>query len=168
MQDLLTTYKLIVLYMLDKVKFKLTGVQISDFVLGKEYTNYMTLQQVLSDLQDTELIKSETLANRTYYSITDEGKKTLYYFGNRINNIKSDIDEFLESKHWELQNESAVTGKYYSSHGGFTVELSATEKDIELVNIKLNIPSEEMAEAICDKWRNKNQQIYKYLMQELF
>lgn len=128
----------------------------------------MTLQQVLSDLQDTELIKSETLANRTYYSITDEGKKTLYYFGNRINNIKSDIDEFLEAKHWELQNESAVTAKYYRSPGGFTAELSATEKDIELVNIRLNIPTEDMAEAICDKWRNKNQQIYKYLMQELF
>ena len=55
-QDPLTLYKLIVLYMLDKVKFKLTYSQISGFILEKEYTNFMTLQQVFSDLQDACLL----------------------------------------------------------------------------------------------------------------
>ena len=45
--DPLTLYKLIVLYMLDKVKFKLTYSQISGFILEKEYTNFLTLQQVI-------------------------------------------------------------------------------------------------------------------------
>ena len=36
-QDPLTLYKLIVLYMLNKVKFKLTYAQISEFILEKEY-----------------------------------------------------------------------------------------------------------------------------------
>ena len=57
--DPLTLYKLIVLYMLDKVKFKLTYSQISGFILEKEYTNFLTLQQVISDLQDAELIKTD-------------------------------------------------------------------------------------------------------------
>ena len=83
-QDPLTLYKLIVLYMLNKVKFKLTYSQISEFILEKEYTNFMTLQQVISDLQDTELSKTDTLNNRTYFTITDEGRNTLSYFGNRI------------------------------------------------------------------------------------
>ena len=56
--------------MLDKVKFKLTYSQISGFILEKEYTNFMTLQQVFSDLQDAELIRADTLMNRTYFSIT--------------------------------------------------------------------------------------------------
>lgn len=59
--------------MLDKVKFKLTYSQISGFILEKEYTNFMTLQQVFSDLQDAELIRADTLMNRTYFSITSEG-----------------------------------------------------------------------------------------------
>jgi len=169
-QDPLTLYKLIVLYMLDKVRYKLTNSQISSFILEKEYTSYMTLQQVISDLLDTELIKSNTLMNRTYYSITEEGRKTLSYFGNRISDaIINDIDTFLEEKHLELKNEASITANYYKSVSGeFEAELVAKEKDIELVSIKLSVPTEEMAETICDGWYKKNQEIYKYLMQELF
>lgn len=169
-QDPLTLYKLIVLYMLDKVKFKLTNAQISSFILEKEYTSYMTLQQVISDLLDAELVKADTLMNRTYFSITDEGHNTLSYFGNRISDaIINDIDTFLREKHLELKNEASITANYYKSTSGeFETELIAKEKDIELVNIKLSVPTEEMAETICDGWYNKNQQIYKYLMQELF
>ena len=113
-QDPSTLYKLIVLYMLDKVKFKLTNAQISGFILEKEYTNYMTLQQVISDLLDTELIKADTSMNRTYYSITQEGQNTLSYFGNRISDaIQHDIDTFLAEKHLELKNEASITANYY-------------------------------------------------------
>ena len=100
-QDPLTLYKLIVLYMLNKVKFKLTYAQISGFILEKEYTNFLTLQEVISDLQDTELIKADTTMNRTYFSITDEGRNTLSYFGNRIGEaIIADIDAFLMRNIW--------------------------------------------------------------------
>lgn len=169
-QDPSTLYKLIVLYMLDKVKFKLTYAQLSEFILAKEYTNFLTLQQVISDLQDTELIKADTLMNRTYFSITDEGRRTLSYFGNRIGDaIKSDIDAYLDEKHLELKNESSITASYYkATTGEYETELIAREKDIELVNIKLSVPTEDMAVSICDSWQKKNQSIYKFLMQELF
>ena len=73
-QDPLTLYKLIVLYMLNKVKFKLTYSQISEFILEKEYTNFITLQQVISDLLDSELITSHTMASRTYFPSLRKGK----------------------------------------------------------------------------------------------
>lgn len=169
-QDPLTLYKLIVLYMLDKVKFKLTYSQLSGFILEKEYTNFITLQQVISDLQDTELIKTNTLMNRTYFSITEEGRNTLSYFGNRIGDaIKEDIDNFLSEKHLELKNEASITATYYKSTSGeYEAQLIAREKDVELVNIKLSVPTEEMAEDICESWYTKNQKIYQYLMHELF
>ena len=169
-QDPLTLYKLIVLYMLNKVKFKLTYAQISEFSLEKEYTNFLTLQEVISDLQDTELIKADTTMNRTYFSITDEGRNTLSYFGNRIGEaIIADIDAFLAEKHLELKNEASITSTYYkATTGEFEAQLIAREKDVELVNIKLSVPTEDMAASICDSWQKKNQSIYKYLMQELF
>ncbi|MCI8968585.1 MAG: DUF4364 family protein [Lachnospiraceae bacterium] len=169
-QDPLTLYKLIVLYMLDKVTFKLSYSQISSFILEKEYTNFITLQQVIADLQDTELIKADTSMNRTLFSITEEGRSTLSYFGNRIGDaIIADIDVFLAEKHLELKNDSAITAKYYKSTSGeFVAELSAREKSTELVNIKIAVPAEDMAEALCESWYNKNEQIYKYLMETLF
>ena len=40
MAEAFTLYKLIILYMLDKVDFPLTNSQISEFVLDKGYTDY--------------------------------------------------------------------------------------------------------------------------------
>lgn len=169
-QDLLTLYKLIVLYMLNKVKFKLTYSQISNFLLEKEYTNYMTLQHVISDLQESELVKADASMNRTFFSITEEGRNTLSYFENRIaDSIIADIDAFLAEKHLELKNEAAITARYYKTTSGeYEAELVAREKDVELVNIKISVPTDDMAETICESWYNKNEQIYKYLMETLF
>ena len=60
-QDVLTLYKLMVLYMLNKVDFPLTNSQISEFILDKGYTNYFSLQQAIHDLSDTELIRTEQI-----------------------------------------------------------------------------------------------------------
>ena len=49
MAETYTLYKLIVLYMLDKVDFPLTTSQISEFILEKEYTTYFKLQETLAE-----------------------------------------------------------------------------------------------------------------------
>ena len=65
MTDTIALYKLIILYMLNKVDFPLTTAQISEFILDKGYTSYFKLQEVLSEMQDDGLIKPETTYNRT-------------------------------------------------------------------------------------------------------
>ena len=40
-------YKLMVLYMLRQANLPLSNEQISEFFLSKEYTNYLSLQQVI-------------------------------------------------------------------------------------------------------------------------
>ena len=52
----LILYKLIVLYMLNRVDFPLTGSQISQFILDKGYTNYFNLQIALNELIDNDFI----------------------------------------------------------------------------------------------------------------
>lgn len=74
-QDTLMLYKLMILYMLNKVDFPLTNSQISEFILDKGYTNYFTLQQALHDLSDTELIRTEHIHNNSYYSMNSPVKK---------------------------------------------------------------------------------------------
>ena len=39
MEEPLTLYKLIILYMLNRVDFPLTNAQVGNFILEKEYTN---------------------------------------------------------------------------------------------------------------------------------
>ena len=170
LQDPLTIYKLIVLYMLNRVTFSLTTAQVSGFILEKEYTNFLTLQQVFSELSDAGLIGLETVRNRTLLSITEEGKSTLSFFENRISEaIKQDINEFLREKEYTLRNEVSILGDYYKSTSGeYEAHLVAKDRGIRLVDITLSVPTQEAASAICDNWQKKNQEIYQFLVQQLF
>ena len=73
MAETFTLYKLIVLYMLDRVDFPLTTSQISEFILDKGYTTYFRLQSALAELTDSGLLKIELTHNRTLYNLTEEG-----------------------------------------------------------------------------------------------
>lgn len=169
-EDLKTLYKLIVLYILNKVAFPLTNSQISDFILEKGYTNYFTFSQVISELSESNLIQTRTLNNRTQVIITEEGETTLEYFGNRIGSeIRHEIDTYLKDKSFELRNEVSVIGEYYKTvNGDYEASLTAKDNNTVLVNIKLSVPTPQMAEVICNKWQEKNLDIYQYLTKELF
>ena len=101
MGESLTLYKLIVLYMLEKVDFPLTNAQISGFILDKGYTTYFHLQQALSELTESELIHCETIRNSSYFSITKSGEQTLEYFGKEIpKEIKGEMN-FSKIMQWK-------------------------------------------------------------------
>lgn len=170
LQDPLTLYKLIVLYMLNRVSFPLTTAQISDFILDKDYTNFLTLQQVINELTEAGLIEGQTIRNRTHLDITEEGRETLQFFENRISDaIKTDINEYLRKNEFTLRNEVSVIGDYYKSTSGeYEAHLVAKDRGINLIDITLSVPIEEMAASICDNWQKKNQDIYKYLIEQLF
>ncbi len=170
LQDPLTLYKLIVLYMLNRVTFPMTTAQVSDFILGKDYTNFLTLQQVINELTDANLISSETIRNRTHLSITEAGKETLNFFQNRISDaIKQEINTFFRENEFTLRNEVSVLGDYYKSTSGeYEAHLVAKDRGINLIDITLSVPDEAMAASICDNWQKKNQEIYQYLIGVLF
>lgn len=169
-QDPLTLYKLIVLYMLDRVTFPLTKAQVGNFILEKEYTNFMTLQQVIAELIDADLVDAKSNRNRTHLVITDEGRETLSFFENRIgDSIKEDISAFFSDNEMEMRNEVSILSDYYKAVSGeYEAHLLAKEKDVKLVEITLSVPDEDTASAICANWQNKNQDIYQYIIGQLF
>ncbi len=170
LQDPLTLYKLIILYMLNRVTFPLTRAQISDFILGREYTTVLTLQQAIGELTDAGMILPQTHGNRTHLVITEDGVQTLRYFGNRINeSIRQDIDSYCREHGHILRNEFSIQGDYYKSTSGeYEAHLIARDKEIKLVDITLSVPNQETAATICDNWQAKNESIYQYLIHELF
>ena len=169
-EDPLTLYKLIVLYMLSRVKFPITTAQISDFILEKEYTNFLTLQQVICELIEAGMIDARTVNNRTLLTATEEGLETFGYFRNRIGDaIKSDIDEYFREREWQLRDEVSVLGDYYkSTSGDYEARLVAKDRGANLIELTLSVPTKEAASAICDNWQRKNREIYQYLIKQLF
>ena len=169
MSEPFTLYKLIILYMLDKLDFPLTNGQISEFILDKGYTTYFTLQQAISEMVEAGFIREDTTHNRTYYHLTDEGTDTIKFFHNNISPaIQNDIHSFLAEKRYELKNEISVKADYYQvSSLEYAVRCQIIESDAPLIDMTLIVPTKEEATTIANNWNKKNQEIYAQIMANL-
>lgn len=169
-KDVSAVYKLIVLYMLNKVEYPLTKAQVMDFILEREYTNFMSLQAVMCELIDEGMVVAESFRNRTHLKITPDGIQTINFFEKEINQkIREEIDQFFIDNSISIKNEVSIIADYYkATNEEWEAHLIAKDKDINLVDITMSVPLEEMASEICDNWNKKNQEIYQYLVKQLF
>ncbi len=169
MSDTLTLYKLIILRMLSQIDSPLTNAQISEFILEKEYTNYFTLQQVLSELEETGHVTMSSSHNSSIYHITDTGRDTLHYLGDKVPDaICKDIEEYLEQNHLKIRDSLSTTADYFPGNGqNYLVRCQVREQDSTLIDLTLSVPSRKEAVSVCDHWKGKSQEIYAYVMERL-
>ncbi len=80
----LAYHKLLILYILEKIKMDLTNSQITQVVLETEMMNYFSLQQLLSQLMESKFLTTYKDSDREYYALTQRGVESLEYFFNRI------------------------------------------------------------------------------------
>ncbi len=167
--DPITLYKLMTLYMLKQVNFPLTNSQLTSFFLDHEYTTYFVLQQALNELLEAGLLKKEASHNSTRYEITKEGEETLSFFGKNISaSIVEDMDQYLKENRFRLRNEVSTIADYYkSTNQDYTVHCEVREGRSPLIEVNLSVPDKEQAEAMCSKWKDKNQEIYAFIMKSL-
>lgn len=169
MTESFTLYKLIVLYMLDKVDFPLTTSQISGFILDKGYTTYFKLQEALSEMVDSKLLRIETTHNRTLYHLTENGKETIQFFQNKVSfAIQKDIDDFLSVKRYDLKEEVAAKSDYIlNENHEYEVQCRIVENGFSLIDLTLVVPTEVEAETIANNWTGQYQEIYSLLLSKL-
>lgn len=170
LQEPLTLYKLILLYLLKRAAVPLSKTRVCDFILEKGYTNYIILNQAIGELLDAGMIIEQQINERSHFSLTEEGAQTLAFFQGNISDItKEEINTYLRENRLEVITELSVTANYdRSSTGEFEAHLLAKEKGTPLVEITLSVPTEETAASICRNWREKNEEIYQFLVGELF
>ena len=160
-------YKLMVLYMLRQASLPLSNEQISEFFLTKEYTNYLSLQQVIGELYDAHLIKSSSVRSQTRCEITKEGEEALGYFGKDIPDpVKEDIHHFISENNMRLRNEMGITADYQKlpQSTEFEVTCEIREGKGTLMKLSLAVPDEEQAQAIEARFRAKAEKIYNSIL----
>jgi DNA-binding PadR family transcriptional regulator len=167
--DALTLYKLIILFLLDKVDFPLTNAQISNFILEKDYTNYFSIQQSLSELIEAEFVTIETIRNSSYYRITESGRETLSFFDSMISSaIQEDIIKYLKENKFSLRDEVSTLSEYFETKKGeYTVRLRVIEKGDSIIDLSLSVPTEVDAIKICANWRINSQNVYASVLTNL-
>ena len=157
------------LAMLDKVDFPLSNTQISNFFLEKDYTDYFTIQQVLSGLLESGLIREEDWYNSTRYTITKEGRETLTLLSDKLNeDILEDLKDFFQKNKIQYRNDNSVSSNYYKSMPtGFDVRCQLKEKDTAILDITLHVMDVTQAKAICENWQTNYMDVYSYLADTL-
>ena len=151
-QEPLPIYKLIVLYMLDRLSYPVSTAQISEFVVDRGYMNFLTLQQVISELSGAGLLDAQKALNRTQLRITQEGHDTLSYFEDSISRgLRDEICGYLEENGLRMRSEASIRSDYRKiADGEFEARLQAIDNGMPLVSIQLNVPTEELAVRVCD------------------
>ena len=170
LQEPLTLYKLIILYLLGKAALPLSKKRVCDFILDKGYTNYIILNQAIGELIDAGMVASQQVNERPHLTLTADGEQTLSFFQSNVSDVtKEEINSYLRENKLELVSDLSIIASYdKASNGEYEAHLVAKERGIPLVRITLSVPSEKTASSICKNWREKNEEIYQFLAEELF
>lgn len=169
MADPNTIYKMTILTMLSKTDFPLSNTQVSNFFLEQDYTDYFTIQQTISSLLDSGLIRKESDRGSTRYYITPSGKETLRFFEDKLTPaIMQDMANYFKKNEMTFKNESSVLADFYkSSLSGYDARCRLKENERTVIDLTLHVQTTEQAEAVCRNWKKQNADIFAYLMDVL-
>ena len=158
--------KLLLLYILDKIKVPITNNQLTEMVLENSLMNYFTLQQYISELDDSEFFQYDEQMDKKLLRVTEKGENVLSFFKDRISPSKIDLlDQYIAQKIDIIKKELVIQSDYTPSNDdNFIVELKAFEDDSILIDLKVSVPSKKHAVALCSNWKNNYSSIYNEIL----
>ena len=161
--------KLIILYFLCKMGMPLAKSQITNAMLESNLIDFFTSQQCISELEESGMIKQMIHQKKQCFTITDSGKNAIEIFEQRISKNTSEIIDNYTSKNKEiLRKESQVIAEYNKINDKeYVVNLKVIEKELVLMDLKLNVVSAKQAKQVCEKWKNSSEKIFGQLIGSL-
>lgn len=107
--------------------------------------------------------------NGPHLAILDDGVETLSSFSDRISQpIKDDINNYLKACNLETKSSLNVNTNYYkASRNEFVAELSLKEEGSELLSLRISMPTEDSARAMCENFEGKSEELYDLIVDKL-
>ncbi|AGK97932.1 DUF4364 family protein [Clostridium pasteurianum] len=154
--------KLLLIYILKQIKLPVSKNQLTEIVLKNNFINYFTLQEYISELISANFISYNDIDGKHRLTVTSKGDKVLNMFSNRVSETKKTlIDTYIKSNIINIRKEISLTANYtLANNDSFTVNLKATENEITLIDLKLNVVSNKQARDLCSKWKNNSSELY--------
>lgn len=162
-----TIYKLIVLFVFDKMEIPITEKTLLDLCsTDNNWLNYMECKETLSGLIDAGFVyHSDDSANGKLYSITPDGRLCLSHFFIRIpSTLRESIAEYIKSNRIKYRKKQEYFSDYFKNpDGSYTVVLKIIEPGRPLLDLKLNVADRHKAKWIFKNWEENAPQIYSAL-----
>ena len=166
----LAEHKLIILHLLQKMGIALSNSEICQFLLAKNYMDYFSVQQYLSELVDTGWLDKTREQNNTRYTLTDDGEEVINYFINRISEeVKNEINVYVHENNKRIRAEYAVTANYFPElNGDFLVKCGLCDDNgATLMEVNVSVVSKGQAQQICRNWKKHVNQYYRDFLSAL-
>lgn len=160
--------KLLLLYLLEKIKLPISNNKITQIILENNLMNYFTLQQYITELTNTNFIELIEQEGKHRITISAEGSKVLSLFRNRISKKRlTDIDLYLNKQLDNIKKEVTISADYTIEGNNYIVNLKAVENNCILMDLKINVASNKQAKDLCAKWKQNSAELYNQLFKVL-
>ncbi|QSX06890.1 DUF4364 family protein [Sedimentibacter sp. zth1] len=161
--------KLKLLYIFNYFSVPLTNTEVTNFVLENNFMDYFLLQQIFTNLYESKFIELYIKNGHEYYYLTDEGINAINMFENILPNyfieeVKSKFDKAQKN----LKKKSELFGHYYKkSESEYIVSFQVLENRTAIFNLSMNVPTEDLAKSICQKWNLDSDNIFRNILKIL-
>ncbi|MEF9917966.1 MAG: DUF4364 family protein [Eubacterium sp.] len=155
--------KLIILYVLLKIKTGITREQVAFIIIENLQMSYFDIQLYIDDLIRDNLVRLYEMDNdKKIVVISAKGRETLEMFVSEVPTyIKEMLDLYISQNRDRIFKEVKILGNYTkNSDNDYQVQLKLHENNIVLMELSINTPSQKQALNICDNWKNDTQNLY--------
>lgn len=161
--------KILLLYILSKVKKPISHNELLDLVLSIVDMNYFYFQQFLLDLLEDNYIFTYKQEDADIYEITDDGKNAIDLTIDIIPGIlKLQVDSKFKENLDTIKDKSSISAEYTPlSEKEFSVRCKIVENNVTIFDLQAHAGSREQAKQIVDNWNNNATEIYPKILKNL-
>ncbi|MEI3163511.1 MAG: DUF4364 family protein [Lachnospirales bacterium] len=160
--------RLIILYLMYQMDMPLSWEHLYNFAVN-DYMDYFEFQTYITEMEQNGIIETNKDDNVTYYSLTDDGEKTVNTFSKLIPESKrKSIISYVRKNKGVIKKEYAVSANYFQyDENEYIVKCSFIEDDVTLMELNLTVVTKDMAKQVKKNWKQNVSTIYNNLLQSL-
>lgn len=167
--ETLAENKVLILYILGKLKKPITNDSLYKLVLSALDMNYFYFQQFLLDLLEDNYIYTYKKEDNDIYEITEDGKNAIDLTIDIIPGIlKLEVDSKFKENLDTIKDKFSISAEYAPiSEREFSVRCKIVENNITIFDLQAHAGSGEQAKKIVENWNNNATEIYPKLLELL-
>lgn len=165
---LVTENRLIILYLMYQMDMPLSWEHLYNFAVN-DYMDYFEFQTYITEMEQNGIIETNKEDTITYYSLTDDGEKTVNTFSKLIPESKrKSIISYVRKNKGVIKKEYAVSANYFMyDEDEYVVKCSFIEDDVTLMELNITVVTKEMAKQVKKNWKQNVSAIYNNVLQSL-
>lgn len=161
--------KILLLYILSKIKKPISHNELLDLVLSIVDMNYFYFQQFLLDLLEDNYIFTYKQEGIDIYEITEDGKNAIDLTIDIVPGIlKLQVDSKFKENLETIKDKFSISAEYTPlSEKEFSVRCKIVENNITIFDLQAHAGSRNQAKQIVDNWNNNATEMYPKLLEIL-